>query len=306
MKVAALDLGSNTFLCLIAEAEKGTIKNIIHDQVEMVRLGQGLSANKRFHPEALERADRALAQFSQIIAEHQPEKILAMATSAARDAENKEDLFALGRKHGIPIEIIPGAQEAEITYQGATSGLEDLGQDLMVLDIGGGSTEFIFGRGRQLISGKSLDIGCVRLTEKFIQAQPTPAEQIKAVQDYVSLELEKINSIIPSDFKLKQIVAVAGTPTTLAAADIGEFIPSKIDGFVFTKETLEQWLNKLAGASVEEKVTFGIPRGRADVILIGVIILIRTLEKLGQDQLTVSTRGVRYGVALEMARRFIS
>lgn len=306
MKVAALDLGSNTFLCLIAEVEKNTVKKVLHDQVEMVRLGQGLSDNKRFHPEALERADKTLALFSQVIAEHQPKKILAMATSAARDAENQEELFALGRKHGIPIEIIPGEREAEITYQGATSGLQDLGQDLMVLDIGGGSTEFIFGRGRQLINGKSLDIGCVRLTEKLIRQQPTPPEQISAVRDFVNSELDKIRTIIPPAFNLKQIVAVAGTPTTLAAAEVGAFSPSKIDGFVFTKEALEQWLNKLAGASVEEKIDFGIPRGRADVILIGVIILLRTLEVLGQDKLTVSTRGVRYGVALEMARRFIS
>ncbi|MCC2677851.1 MAG: hypothetical protein K0R29_427 [Pseudobdellovibrio sp.] len=306
MRVAALDLGSNTFLCLIAEVEKNAIKSILSDQVEMVRLGQGLSNSKRFHPDALERADKTLEKFSQTIAEFKPEKILAMATSAARDAENKEDLFALGRKHGIPIEIIPGEREAEITYQGSTSGLEDTQQELMVLDIGGGSTEFIFGRGRTLIRGRSLDIGCVRLTEKFIKAQPTPSEQIKAVETFVENELKKIDEIMPSDFQVKQIVAVAGTPTTLAAAEIGGFVPAKIDGFVFTYEALDAWLNKLAQSSVEDKIKLGIPAGRADVILIGVIILLRTLKKMGQTQLTVSTRGVRYGVALEMARRFIS
>jgi len=120
------------------------------------------------------------------------------------------------------------------------------------------------------------------------------------------LELKKIEEITPANFQVKQIVAVAGTPTTLAAAEVGGFVPAKIDGFVFTADALEGWLKKLARSSVEEKIKLGIPPGRADVILIGVIILLRTLKKLGQTQLTVSTRGVRYGVALEMARRFIS
>src|SRR5688572_18471439 len=119
MKIAALDLGSNTLLCLIAEVEKNSIKNVLHDQVEIVSLGQGLSNSRSFHPDALERADNALEKFSKTISEFKREKILAMATSAARDAENKEALFALGRKHGIPIEIIPGEKEAEITYQGS-------------------------------------------------------------------------------------------------------------------------------------------------------------------------------------------
>lgn len=306
MKVAALDLGSNTFLCLIAEVDRNAVKAVLHDQVEMVRLGQGLSGSKKFHPEALQRADATLEKFSQVIKKHQPDKILAMATSAARDAENKEDLFELGRKHGIPIEIIPGNKEAEITYRGATSGLGDFNDDIMVVDIGGGSTEFIFGRGPQLLSGKSLDIGCVRLTERFIKAQPTPEDQLTVAEEFVSSELMKIKEIMPNGFDIKQIVAVAGTPTTLAAAELGGFVPEKIDGFVFTEENLNRWLNRLVHASVGEKIKFGIPEGRADVILIGVIILLRTLKNLGKSQLKVSTRGVRYGVALEMARRFIN
>lgn len=306
MKIAALDLGSNTFLCLIAEVGPNKIKKVIHDQVEIVRLGQGLSNSKRFHPDALKRADLALEKFSKVIAEYKPEKILAMATSAARDAENKEELFELGQKHGIPIEIIPGEKEAEITYCGSISGLEVKDQELMVLDIGGGSTEFIFGRGSELLAGKSLDIGCVRLTEKYIFSQPTPENQIQDVINVVDASLMQIKEIIPKNFKIKQIVAVAGTPTTLAAAEIGEFLPEKIDGFVFTEKNLSVWLKKLAQSSVEDKIKLGIPAGRADVILIGVIILLKTLQALGLSQLTVSTRGVRYGVALEMARRFNS
>jgi exopolyphosphatase/guanosine-5'-triphosphate,3'-diphosphate pyrophosphatase len=306
MKVAALDLGSNTFLCLIAEVENGQIKKIIHDEVEIVRLGQGLSQNKRFHPDALTRAEKTLDKFSRIISHHRPDAVLAMATSAARDAENKDDLFALGKKYNIPIEIIPGEKEAEITYSGSISGLGPSNENLMVLDIGGGSTEFIFGQGPRLLKGKSLDIGCVRLTEKFIKEQPTPAEQISNVVSEVDKGIYEIKKLMPENYVIGNIVAVAGTPTTLAAAHISKFDPEKIDGFMFSKDDLKSWLNRLTHSSVEDKVKMGIPEGRADVILIGVIILLRVLEIFNIPNLMVSTRGVRYGVALEVARRFNS
>ncbi len=185
MKVAALDLGSNTFLCLIAEVTANGIEKIYHDAVEVVRLGQGLSQSKNFHPDALARADLCFKKFSEIIKEQKPEKILAMATSAARDAENKSQLFELGQKYNIPIEIIPGDQEADITYQGAVSGLKAQKQNYLILDIGGGSTEFIFGEDQKRLAGKSFDIGCVRLTEKFISAQPTPLNELKSASDYI-------------------------------------------------------------------------------------------------------------------------
>jgi exopolyphosphatase/guanosine-5'-triphosphate,3'-diphosphate pyrophosphatase len=303
MKLAAIDLGSNTFLCLIAEVQNGRIGKVFHDSVEAVRLGQDLARNKKFHPDAILRADLCLKKFSQIIAEHQPERILAMATSAARDAENREDLFALGKRHNIPIEIIPGEKEAEITYQGAVSGLAQSSKGRMVIDIGGGSTEFIFGQGLHLLQGTSFDIGCVRLTEKFISAQPTPDADLAAATEYISAYLEKAKSLMPENFTLEEILAVAGTPTTLAAADIGEYIPEKIDGYRLDQKKLQNWLLKLQRASVEEKIVMKIPPGRADVILIGVVTLLKTLEIFNLNEFTVSTRGVRYGVALELAAR---
>ncbi|MBY0553203.1 Ppx/GppA family phosphatase [bacterium] len=310
MKVAALDLGSNTFLCLIAEVvnQRGvsSIIEVYSDTVEVVRLGQGLEQSKRFHSEALSRADACLKKFSEIIHSHKPEKILAMATSAARDAINKQELFDIAKKHNIPLEIIPGEQEATITYKGAVSGFKEQNQNLMIIDIGGGSTEFIFGRDQFLMEGESYNIGCVRLTERCITSQPTPDNEVNEVTKLVDESILKAKALMPPDFVLDQIIAVAGTPTSLVAAQLGEFDASKIDGFVLTKEGLESWLNKLKNATVDEKIKMGIPSGRADVILIGVIILLRTLYLFGLSQMKVSTRGVRYGVALEMGRRFLS
>lgn len=305
MKVAALDLGSNTFLCLVAEVENQQIKKIYSDDVEVVRLGQGLNQSKKFHPEALIRANNCLARFQKIIEKQKPAKILAMATSAARDAENRNDLFAIGKKYNIPIEIIPGEKEASITYQGATSALVPNNKNIMVIDIGGGSTEFIFGKDRELIIGESYNIGSVRLTEKFISQQPTPENEIENAIDLIDEHIDQAIGLQPAHFQVDEILAVAGTPTSLASAQIGGvFDPEKIDGFEITLSDLENWRQKLTKATIQQKLEMGIPQGRADVILIGVLILLQTLKKFKKQKLTVSTRGVRYGVALEMDRRY--
>lgn len=304
MKVAALDLGSNTFLCLIAEVTTQKITKIYADEVEIVRLGQGLNQGGAFHPEALARADKCLDKMKQLILQHQPTHILAMATAAARKATNQQALLDLGVKYQIPIEIIPGEQEAQITYQGAISGLQSEQQSRLIIDIGGGSTEFIFGRGQQLLTARSFNFGCVNLTEKYILQQPTPQKQITEVTNLIREQIQHMKSLQPESFIIEEILAVAGTPTTLAAATLGKFDPVVIDGFKLTLHFLNEWLQKLQAATVEEKIQMGIPAGRADVILIGVIILIETLHIFNLNQITVSTRGVRYGIALEMGRRY--
>lgn len=291
-------------MCLTAEVDQGRIMQVYSDEVEIVRLGQELDKTKKFHPDALLRAEACLQKFSRIIEEQKPEKILAMATAAARDAENKDELFKIGQKYNIPIEIIAGGSEANITYFGAISGLTDLQKNLLVVDIGGRSTEFILGRAAQLLAAESYNIGCVKLTEKFITSQPTADSEIKLVTQHIDKHIQKAKALLPDNFKLDEVLAVAGTPTTLAAAQIGGFDASRIDGYSLNQEMLRDWLKRLSGASVEQKIKMGIPAGRADVILIGVITLLRTLEIFGVDRIVVSTRGVRYGVALEIYRRY--
>lgn len=297
MKVAALDLGSNTFLCLICEVEQFKITKTYADQVEVVRLGQGLSASKKFHPDALVRARECLSKFKNLIDQHKPARILAMATSAARDAENKQDLFQICSDLNIPIEIIPGEKEADITYRGATSG-QASNSNRLIIDIGGGSTEFIFGQASEINFAKSFDIGCVRLTEKFILSQPTPDVQIENCRSFIKNTI----AVLPG-IKVENILAVAGTPTTLAAVEIGKFSVDLIDGYEMSLESLEKWLYRLAHLSVQEKIDLGFPAGRADVMLVGVLILIETLKKVNLSKIVVSTRGVRHGVALELASR---
>lgn len=297
MKVAALDLGSNTFLCLICEVKNKTITQIYSDQVEVVRLGQGLSVTKKFHPDALLRAKNCLANFKKSIELHRPERILAMATSAARDAENKSELIQICNDLGIPLEIIVGQKEAEITYLGSVSA-QASDKKRLIIDIGGGSTEFIFGQGDNIQDAKSFDIGCVRLTEKFILNQPTADNEIQKCREAISESISKL-----STFSIEQILAVAGTPTTLAAVEIGEFVVDKIEGYKMSLASLENWLHKLQPLTVQQKIDLGFPAGRADVIIVGILILIETLLKFNLNEISISTRGVRYGVALELAGR---
>ncbi len=303
MKVAALDLGTNSFLCLIAEVEGGEIRQVYSDEVQIVRLGQDVNRTRQFHPEALARARTCLMQFQKSIQAHRPEKVLAMATSAARDVSNSEALFQIGNDLDIPIEIIPGHLEAQITYSGAVSGFSRDEKVRAVIDIGGGSTEIIAGAQGKTLGGKSVDIGGVRMTELFFPQQPPSSGQMTEMKKHCREKLQSVLEVIRG-FQVHELVAVAGTPTELAAAELGGFDPVKIDGFQMTQVTLQNWIQKFSTTNAQERSEkFGISKGRADIILAGTLILDMILEELKIPQVTVSTRGIRYGVALELAKR---
>lgn len=301
MKVAALDLGTNTFLCLIAEGDHNGITKVHKDLVEVVRLGQGVDKTGELHPEALARAKKCLTEFKKEIDHYHVDKILAMATSAARDARNGQELFDIGKELGIPIEVIPGEDEARISYQGATGGVVDATKTNLILDVGGGSTELIVGRGDKILFGESLNIGAVRLTERFVTQQPISQPEQQKLHQYIDEELKKVLPEIQKS-KLDQIIAVAGTPTAIAAAELGGFDEKKVDKYVLTKERLKFWVTEFSQTSVEEKRSKYHLGGRADIIFAGASILLAVVEALHMNGLLVSTKGVRYGVALEMLR----
>jgi exopolyphosphatase/guanosine-5'-triphosphate,3'-diphosphate pyrophosphatase len=301
MKVAALDLGTNTFLCLIAEGNHNGITKVHKDLVEVVRLGQDVDKTGELHPDALVRAKKCLIEFKKEIDKHGVDKILAMATSAARDAKNGQDLFNIGKELGIPIEVIPGEDEARISYQGATGGVVDPTKTNLVIDVGGGSTEFIVGHGEKILFGESLNMGGVRLTERFVTQQPVPLGEQNKLNDYINEQLQKILPEIRKN-KLDQILAVAGTPTSIVAIEVGGFDEKKVDNYFVTKERLEHWVQVFAQTSVEEKRSKYQLGGRADIIFAGASILLNTIKALGMAGMVVSTKGVRYGVALEMLR----
>jgi exopolyphosphatase/guanosine-5'-triphosphate,3'-diphosphate pyrophosphatase len=295
VKVAALDLGSNTSLLLIAEVEGSVLKRVLHDETRVTKMGQGVHANRSLHPEALARLDHCFADYAAVISKFNCEKIVAVATSAARDVKNGEELLKLGRKHGIPIHIISGEQEAQLTFRGALCDRKHT-NGIAVIDVGGGSTEVISDF-NGFPKGTSVDVGSVRLTELFVTQHPTPEAELDQVYAYAKAAFAL--APLPRD-KFIEIVAVAGTPTTLAAVDQKQdFTEEIVHGFKLKLATIDNWILKMNAMSVDQREQLpGMQPKRADVIVTGSIILAEAMRALGQTEATVSTRGVRYGVAL--------
>ncbi len=291
--MAAIDLGSNSFLCLIAEAGKNGQLKELYDTIEYVKLGEGVHQNKVFSEGALKRAEDAFIKFDRLIKKYNVDKVVSVATSAARDVSNRDRFFDLGKKYNIPIDIVSGEREAELTYLGVLSGRPDR-PNFCVIDIGGGSTEFAYKK-QDKLHAVSFNIGCVRLTELFLHSEPEVATEINAFRNYLKKNLVNI------DFGGLELVGVAGTPTTLASLHLEkDFDPTLIDNFELTKGHIGQLIEKMNKLTVGERRQLkGIDAPRADVIMAGALILEHVLEETGLDKITVSSRGVRYGLAFQ-------
>lgn len=305
MKVAALDIGSNTIICLIAEKDQDGNLKVLEDQTEVVRLGQGLAQSGKIADAALERAEKCLTRFAGIIQKHKPDATLAVATAATRKASNGSEVVAIAERLGIPIKVISGIEEAELTFKGTISHLKNSHQPKLIIDIGGASTEIICGT---LESGitfkKSFEVGVVKLKEALVQEYPLPSTTLS----HLHLEIEKTFSELMRSSLLNgscealgspwDAIAVAGTPTTLAAAVLGRFDVEKIEGFEFTRSELEEWKNRLAPLTPDQiEENYKVTKGRSDVLCIGVMILAGVMKTLNIQKLKVSTRGLRFGVA---------
>lgn len=295
MRVAALDLGSNTSLLFIADIENGKIQEVYCDRTKVTKMGQGVHQFRRLHPEALVRLEECFKEYSGLIEKHQAEKVIAVATSAARDVSNGEALTQLAAKYKIPVHIISGEQEARLTFLGALSDQNDL-RSKGVIDVGGGSTEVI-SQIDSNIRGTSVDVGSVRLTELCVTRQPISEFELKKIEEYAAQEFAKAKLHAGH---LKEVIAVAGTPTTLAALDQArDFDESFVHGYVLSESKLDDWINRLAKMSIAEReVLPGMQPKRGDVIVTGSIILREAMRALGVKEVCVSTRGVRYGVAM--------
>ncbi len=298
MKVASLDLGSNSFLLLIAEVESKEVSKVYCDLQTVTRLGQGVHENRQFHELALKRAESCFANYSEIIKEHQVDKVVAVSTSAARDVNNKQRFIDLGLKYGIPIEIISGQKEAELTYYGSF-GFNSASTSSSVVDVGGGSTEVI-GREDQNVKGWSFDIGSVRLAEIFNAFDRVSSDVLLKMDSYIVSQLQDKKESLPS---MTAVTAVAGTPTTLSAMiqEI-EFDVSKVEGSFLSLKELQLWQKKLAAMTANErKLLKGVHPDRADVLVCGVSILKNICEHFTLPGFRVSCRGVRFGLAVSQS-----
>jgi exopolyphosphatase/guanosine-5'-triphosphate,3'-diphosphate pyrophosphatase len=294
-RVASIDIGTNTILLLIAKVEGGEIHPLF--EIETVaRLGEGVQKNGLLLKEAMDRGLQTLAQYLKWCQEMEVQKIFAAGTSALREAKNSEDFLKLVKeKLNFSIEVISGEEEAQLSFLAVAKDLGELKDPILVVDVGGGSTEFILGKGGQISQWVSLPLGSVRFTEQFLRSDPVQEEEWEKMERKIR---ELIVNISHSQEPLS-MVAVGGTATTLASVEQGleEFIPEKIHHFLLKKEALRNQLLLYRSKTVEERKKIpGLPIARADVILAGGAILYLAMEELGCPSVLISCHGVRYGL----------
>jgi exopolyphosphatase/guanosine-5'-triphosphate,3'-diphosphate pyrophosphatase len=294
-KVASIDIGTNTILLLIAKAEGGRI-HPLHEIETVVRLGEGLQKNGILRQEAMDRGIQTLAQYLKQSQEMGAQEIFAVGTSALREAKNSGDFLGLAkRKLGLSIEVISGEEEAQFSFLAAAKDLQEREKPVLVVDIGGGSTEFILGKGEQIDRWVSLPIGSVRFTEQFLHSDPVQEEEYEKMET----KIRELLLNVPHPQETASMVAVGGTATTLASVEQGleDFIPEKIHHFALGREALRNQLLLYRYKTIEErkKIT-GLPPARADVILAGGAILYLAMEQLKCPSALISCHGVRYGL----------
>lgn len=298
-RVSCIDIGTNTALLLIAdlEPESGAIIPVLHRQT-IVRLGQQVDEWKLIGSDALSRLLACMHEYRTLSEEHGSETIIAGGTSALRDAANREEVIAAVRMQtGIAITCISGTEEAELTFFGAVAGLNDLPETLAVIDIGGGSTEISMGSPEGVEKSISMDIGSVRLTERFFSSLPPSAEEFEAAREEIDRVLGA--SILPFFASRESVYGVAGTLTTIAQVSQGlkHFDARKVQNYPLDYGEVHRLLEQLRNSALEEILALGIPDGRADVITMGTLILHQFMRLLGVAELRVSIQGLRFGLA---------
>ena len=309
--VAAIDCGTNSIRLLIADRVDHRLRDI-HREMRIVRLGEGVDATGRFAAEALARTEAALADYAVLLREHGVRKLRMVATSATRDAENRDEFFAMTA--GVLGEVVPGAiaevitgsQEAELSFNGAVGELDSAAAPFVVVDLGGGSTEVVFGDARRVQASYSADIGCVRMTERCLHSDPPTAIEVAEARDVVRDRLSEALRVVPVE-QAKTWVGVAGTFTTIAALARGmdTYDPEAIHLSRIGFDAMLAVCDQLIGMTRAQRAALGpMHAGRVDVIGGGAIVVQELAaamsERAGIDELVVSEHDILDGIALSI------
>jgi exopolyphosphatase/guanosine-5'-triphosphate,3'-diphosphate pyrophosphatase len=297
-RVAAIDCGTNSIRLLIADISGGKFKEVLRD-MEIVRLGQGVDENKSFHPDAINRTLAAVEKFKNQLTGKGVEKIRFCATSATRDAANR-DLFIDGVRQilGVEVEVIPGEEEARLSFNGATKELLQSDAPFLVVDIGGGSTEFVYGN-KEVEFAKSVDIGCVRMSERHLKSQPVEMSQVAQAIIDIDKAIAQAAAVVPIS-TAKTLVAVAGTATTIAAAALE--LETYDRYAIHLSRIPAEKVHKVSAAfqamtkSEISKLGFMHP-GRVDVITAGSLVLSRVMAATGATEFVASESDILDGMA---------
>ena len=297
---ATIDVGSNQVLIHIAAIENKKVKKVLFDRGEITKLGEGVNQTGILKDEAMNRTLSALKGFKELMDKFEVKSYAAVGTSALREAKNS-DIFVKRVKDeiGIEIEVIPGEEEARLSYIAVVGGLNLGDRETAVIDIGGGSTEFIFGKGTEILNKLSLKIGALKMTERFLKSDPVKDEEFNQLMDYLNNRFrEEVNSPFNNPF----LVGMGGTMSNLGAMKhkLETYNPEIVHGSSITIEELKEMIDDLKTKTIEERKKIkGLQPKRAEVILAGMGILLSIMNRLGSNKITVSDMGLRHGLMFE-------
>ena len=313
-RVAAIDCGTNSIRLLVADVPPEGAHTDLLRRMEIVRLGQGVDATGRLAPEAIERTRVVLAEYAAQSRDLGVEAVRMVATSATRDAANRDDfeqmvIATLGR----PADVVPGSEEAELSFLGATASLGAAAQahgspppraPFLVVDIGGGSTEFVLGDGSGLRAARSVDIGCVRLTERHLHGDPPTADEIGRAEADIRAALADVVDVVPVA-EAGSLVGLAGSVTTVAALalDLPAYDPVAIHGSRIPVSAVRSVAAGLLTATRRRRAALPVMHpGRVDVIGAGALVLRVIMDAFELDEVVVSEHDILDGIALRLAR----
>lgn len=311
-RVASIDVGTNSTRLLIAESDgPGTPLRSVERLMRITRLGEGVDRERGLAPEAIERTVAVLRDYRGLLDEHgvTADRVRMTATSAARDAANRDDFFTAATDAvGTAPELLSGDDEARLAFAGATSDLDPERGPFLVFDLGGGSTEFVFGTsGPQgtVEAAISLEVGCVRLTERFLTTDPPQPEDLTAAISYTDTWLDDVLRLIPQVGEAATVIGLAGTVSTVAAVELGlaAYRRDAVHHFHLTKNAAEDVFRTLATEARADRIhNPGLEEARADVIVGGCCALVAIYRRLGLDEILVSEADILDGLALSLIR----
>jgi len=307
MRIAIVDVGTNTTRLFIADVTDGRITRELHRESRVTRLGAGVDAGGHLQTDALEREHAVLRDYRDLIVGYETDRAVAVMTSAVRDAANGREFAQDAQdRYGLEAHVLTGDQEARLTYLGATDDLNASGgtaEAILVVDIGGGSTELVIGTGRHLDFHVSTQVGVVRQADRHIRSDPPTDEELEAITDDVSHVIE---SAVPRHRRaqVQRAIAVAGTPTSLAAIaqDLDPYDPEKVHGFRLTATTRDEIRVRLQSLPLaQRRQVKGLHPDRAITILPGIVILTVVMDLFGLEAVEVSEHDILRGAALEFS-----
>jgi len=305
-RVAAVDCGTNSIRLLIADIDpERTVLTDIAREMRIVRLGEGVDRTGRLSPAALDRTIGALREYAGLIAQASPAAVRMVATSATRDAENAEEFVDRVKEVlGVAPEVVTGDEEARLSFIGATRELTDTPAPYLVTDIGGGSTEFVLGGPEGVWGGRSVDIGCVRMTERHLHSDPPSEAEIAAATADIDSALELVAASIPAE-RASTLVGLAGSVTTVAGIALGlaSYDPERIHHSRIPAAQVHGIATGLLGQTRAQRAAIGVMHpGRVDVIGGGALVLDRIMTRFGFSEVLVSEHDILDGMAWSLVR----